>query len=342
MLTSLGAMPTPLAVALSTSLFLLLFPVAAVAGGDEPSPPPAAAPLPTAPAPAPVPPPASPSCRLGEHAGVDDADAQTSARLVCSEIARAGVASGASFRVDVGQLGSLTILTVTREAAAGGVPDVRDVRLHQIEDVASAAPRIAAAIVHGTAVEEARTPHPAGRERDLTKLHFALGILGQFPPFDRSASPVPGIDIECSTEVDPIEIVGGLRGGANSGKESVAMGFAGFSMGVRYFLGRASTSAYAGAGFTWSYFSMIDHSDAFFHGDHSGLGAYGEVGLEFLHTRQAKVAIGARIDAPFFSLTSSSVADNVTTNANGTQTVQEYLPAPIYYLPVSIELRVTF
>ena len=335
-------MPTPLAVALSTSLFLLLSPVAAFAGADEPSSSPTVNPPSTAPAPAPIPAPASPSCRLGEHAGVEDADAQTSARHVCTEIARAGGASGASFVVDVGQLGSLTILTVTREAAAGGAPDVRDVRLHQIEDVASAAPRIAAAIVRGTPVEETRTPQPPGRERDLMKVHFALGILGQFPPFDRSASPVPGIDVELSSEVDPIEIVGGLRAGANSGAEGVSIGFAGLSMGVRYFLGRASTSAYAGAGFAWSYFSMIDHSNAFFHGDHSGLGAYGEVGLEFLHTRPARVAIGARVDAPFFSLTSSSVVDNVTTNANGTQTVQEYLPAPIYYVPVSLELRVTF
>ena len=54
------------------------------------------------------------------------------------------------------------------------------------------------------------------------------------------------------------------------------------------------------------------------------------------------MAFGVRLDAPFFSLTSTSVADTVTTDANGVQTVNEYLPGPIYYLPLSFELRVTF
>ena len=34
--------------------------------------------------------------------------------------------------------------------------------------------------------------------------------------------------------------------------------------------------------------------------------------------------------------------DNTTFGANGTQTTEEVLPSPIYYVPVSLELRVTF
>lgn len=33
-------------------------------------------------------------------------------------------------------------------------------------------------------------------------MRFGLGIVGQFPPLDRSLSPVPGIDLELSSEVD--------------------------------------------------------------------------------------------------------------------------------------------
>jgi hypothetical protein len=335
-------MQAPLAIALSASLFLGLFLLAGSARGDEPPSPPAVPPLPAASAPAPASSPTSPSCRLGAHEGIEEADAQTSARLVCSEIIRAGGASGASFRVDLGQLGSLVILTVTREADAGGTPDVRDVRLHQIEAVASAAPRLAAAIVHGTALEDAPTTPPAERASSSTKMRFGLGIVGQLPPLDRSLSPVPGVDLELSSDIDPIVMVGSFRVGANSGKQSVAMAFVAFSVGARYFLGHADTSAYLGGGFAWSYYNMVDNANTYFNGNHSGLGAYGEVGLEFLHTRHANVAIGARVDAPFFSLTSDSIVDVVTTSANGTQTTQEYLPSPIYYVPLSFELRITF
>ena len=219
---------------------------------------------------------------------------------------------------------------------------MRDVRLHQIEAVASAAPRLAAAIVHGTALEDAPTTPPAERASSSTKMRFGLGIVGQLPPLDRSLSPIPGVDLELSSEIDPIVMVGSFRVGANSGKQSVAMMFAAFSIGARYFLGHADTSAYLGGGFAWSYYNMVDNANTYFNGNHSGLGAYGEVGLEFLHTRHANVAIGARVDAPFFSLTSDSLVDVVTTSANGTQTTQEFLPSPIYYVPLSFELRITF
>ena len=120
------------------------------------------------------------------------------------------------------------------------------------------------------------------------------------------------------------------------------MGFAAFSMGARYFTGRASTSPYLGGGFAWSYETVIDQLSAFFKGSHSGLGAYVEAGVAFFHTHRADIEIGARVNLPFYSLTPDSIVETVTTRPDGTQMVNESLPAPIYYVPLSLELRVRF
>ena len=320
-------MPSSPWISLTATLFFALSSVSASAMGEEPVSAPASPP---------------PSCRLGDHSGIEGADAQTATRLVCDQIDRAGASGGAAFVVDVERLGSLIILTVTREGAPGAPPDERDIRLHRIEDVPSAAPRLATAIIHATAVEDMEIVHPVEPSPSPARVHVALGIIGQFPPLERSALPTPGVDAEVSVEADPIDLVAGIRGGADAGNEGVTMGFAAFSMGARYFTGRASTSPYLGGGFAWSYETMIDHSSAFFKGSHSGLGAYVEAGVAFFHTHRADIEIGARVDLPFYSLTPDSIVETVTTRPDGTQMVNESLPAPIYYLPLSLELRVRF
>ncbi len=99
------------------------------------------------------------------------------------------------------------------------MPDVRDMKLHQIESVATAAPRLAAAIVHGTPVEDTHAAPPAEHADSPTKMRVGFGIVGEFPPLDRSVSPTPGIDLELASEIDPIVMVGSFRVGADSGKD---------------------------------------------------------------------------------------------------------------------------
>jgi hypothetical protein len=332
-------MKTPFAVAVLTSLSVFAH-GAAAADAAPPAPMPVLPPTPAA-APSPAIATAPPSCRLGEHGGVDDADAQTAAQLVCAELSRAGAPAGAAYRVDIGRLGSLVVLTVAREGSLpGSTSDSREVKLRGIEDVTSAAPRIAAAMVNGAALDpsDATASSVVADRRNppisASKIHFALGLVGQFPPFDRSATPAPGIDLELHSELDPFEIVGNFRFGADSSDRSVGVVFVNFSMGGRYFPSDGDTSPYVGGGFAWSYLAITDNVNNDFDGSHTGLGAYGEAGLEFLRTRHTHLAVGVRIDAPFYSLNND--------RGGGTILSPQSPSVPIYYAPLSLELRLTF
>jgi hypothetical protein len=332
------------AVALST--FLLFTSTGAYARGDESSSPPPALPGPAA----------GPPCRLAEHAGVDDGDAATAAQLVCSELSRAGAPVGARYRVGVGRLGSIIILSAALEGDTfGSTADTREVRLHSIEEVAGAAPRLAGALVHGTVIEDTDSessptapPAPPGAldlpptpPPGVGRVHFALGLVAQFPPLDRSATPAPGVDFELHADMGSYQILGDFRFGGDSDDNSVGLLFVSFAMGARYFFSEADVSPFVGGGFAWTYESVTDNVHNDFDGNHTGLGAYGELGLEFAHTHKTRLAFAVRLDAPFYSLTNSETFnDNIV--PDGTQTVQPEHIATMYYAPLSIQIRLTF
>lgn len=365
-----NAMKTPTAVALS--LALLLGSAGARAGdraqgGDaSPSPPPlpsSAAPSATAPAspspassspslppPLPLPPaPSGPPCRLAEHSGVEDADAATAAQLVCSALARAGAPLQARYRVALGKLGLSLILSVTLEGdTLGSTADMRELRLASIDEVPGAAPKIAGAIVHGTVIEDVDTAPPAAPPPEAprppaassARIHFALGMIGQFPPLDRSATPAAGADLELHAEMSSFEIVTDVRFGGDDSDGSVGIVFVEFSMGARYFTSDADFSPFIGGGFAWSYLDLTDHVHNDFDGSHTGLGAYGEMGIEIGRTHHTHLAIGARLDLPFYSLNNDF--DNVPVPEGNPGTSPPLVIGTLYYAPLSLEIRVTF
>jgi hypothetical protein len=364
-------MKTSTTVALSLGL-LLLGPSAAFAQGNRPAqtpgdhpaqaehPAPAPAPIPAddTSSPPPLPRPSSPSagppCRLAEHSGVDDADAGTVAQLVCSALSRAGAPADGRYRVGIGKLGSVFILSVALEGDIfGSTADTREMRLASIEEAATAAPRIAAAIVHGTVIEDIEAPAPspvpevpkAPPPSTAAKVHFALGLLGQFPPLDRSATPAAGADLELHAEWSIAEIVTDIRFGGDSSDRSVGITFVEFSMGGRFFTSEADLSPFIGGGFAWSYLAMTDHVHNDFDGSHTGLGAYGELGLEIGRTHHTHLAFGVRLDLPFYSMENDVGAVTVPNpNPPGTfNSAQTPLViGTLYYAPLSLEIRVTF
>ncbi len=319
---------------------------------DATSPPPLSPP--------PLPRPASsssgPPCRLAEHSGVDDVDAGTVAQLVCGALAKAGAPPDARYRIGIGKLGSVYILTVALEGDTfGSTADTREMRLGYIEEAAGAAPRIAAAMVHGTVVEDIEAPPPntapdvpkAAPPSTAPKVHFALGLLGTFPPLDRSGTPAAGADLELHAELSSFEIVTSVRFGGDSSDRSVGITFVEFSMGGRYFTSDADLSPFLGGGFAWSYLAMEDNVHHDFNGNHTGLGGYGEIGLEIGRTHHTHLALGVRLDLPFYSMENdvSSVSPVVPLGPNGTPVTPSSPPlviGTIYYAPVSVEIRVTF
>lgn len=374
-------MKTTTAVALSFGL--TLGSVAAYAQGDRPATAghPTAADAPSSPPPLPpVPPPASPSppassppsalprasapsgpsCGLAEHSGVEDADAATAAQLVCTALARAGAPADARYRVGIGKLGSVFILSVALEGdTSGSTADIREMRIASVEDVTGAAPRIAAALLHGTVIEDIEAPAPGSAappapaltaSSSSTKVHFALGLIGQFPPLDRSATPAAGADLELHADLTPFAIVTSFRFGGDDSSGSVGIIFVEFSMGGRYFPSEGNVSPFIGSGFAWSYLAMNDNVHHDFDGNHNGLGAYGEIGLEVGRLHNTHLAFGARLDLPFYSM-----QNNVSEIANSAPPPVSGVSGPIfptqnpplvigtlYYAPLSLEIRVTF
>jgi hypothetical protein len=342
-------MKTPPAVALS--LALLVVPAVARAQGDHAQPEHAQGDDASSPPPLPRPPaPAGPPCRLAEHSGVEDADAATAAQLVCSELARAGAPATARYRVAVGKLGSVIVLSVALEGDTfGSTADTRQMRLDSIEAVPGAAPRIASALVHGTVIEDIDATAPSATTSvepprpppptSPAKVHFALGMIGQFPPLDRSATPAAGADLELHAELSTFEIVTSLRAGGDDSDRSVGIAFVEFSMGGRYFTSSADLSPFIGGGFAWSYLTLTDNVHNDFDGSHTGLGGYGEIGFEIGRTHHTHLAFGARLDLPFYSLDNSQ-SFPVAPTAPGQPT--PLVIGTLYYAPLSLEVRVTF
>lgn len=333
--------------ALAVTTSLLLSTLSAVAQDDTAPRQPPETPPSTSPSP-----PTTLACRLGDHSGINDDDAATAGQIVCLEVARAGASPGDHYRVGLGKLGSVIILSVAREGdTPGSTADSRELRLQGIEEVSVAAPRVASALVHGTSLQETETVNNivSAEARTPTskpaKVHFALGLLGVLPPFDRSATPAPGVNLEVHAETNPFEIVGNFRfGGDSSDSQSVGLTFVAFSIGGRFFTTDGDFSPYLGAGFAWSFLSLTDATVGGdqFDGSRSGLGGYAEAGLEIMRTRHTHLALGARLDLPFFSLTSesNSVAFSGGTAAGNAPMVPA--TTTLYYAPLSLELRLTF
>ena len=88
------------------------------------------------------------------------------------------------------------------------------------------------AIVHGTVIEDVEAPPAAappvprhcGRAATASaKVHFALGLVGQFPPLDRSATPAAGADPRAARRAGAFEIVTDIRFGGDDSDASVGI-----------------------------------------------------------------------------------------------------------------------
>jgi hypothetical protein len=290
------------------------------------------------------------SCRLDAHEGIDDADARTAALLVCSEIARLNPPADAHYHVTLGKLGTIIILSVTREGDTPAVTaDVRELRLHGIEEASVAAPRLADSIVHGTPIAETeKFDNLVGQEtRPAPKkgggsVHFSLGVVGELPPLDQGIGPAPGLDLHVHYETKSWELGGGMRfGNGQASSTAPDVGFFMAELSGRYFFNETDVTPFVGGGIGWEYLNLQIPGIGFI-GNNWGLGAFAEAGVEFLRTYHTHLSIGFRLDLPFFSINSgadeSCALAPLGTTSNGTcPRAMTY-----YYAPASLELRLTF
>lgn len=325
------------AAAIAASLLVSSFALAQDAEAESPAPLPA----PVAATPARTPAPSG--CFLGTHAGIPDADAQTAASIVCSELSKHAAQPGASYRVGLGKLGAVVILSLTMESAPGVIQEHKQLQLSGIEEVAVAAPRIVDALVNGTPVaqtqkvdnvvgEEARTP-----KKKPGSAHFAAGLIGVLPPLSQGAAPAPGIDLALHYETTSFAAGVGLRG-AGGKPDKTELGYFALTVGGRYYLSDADIAPYVGGGVAWSWLSV--HGDGF-NGDKSGLGAFGEVGIEALRSHRSHLTLGLRADLPFYSLHGTSVSSTGASDGYGGYSYST-TSTSLYYVPLTVALTFTF
>ncbi len=291
-----------------------------------------------------------PPCRLTDSEGFDDADSRTAARLVCNQLGRAGAPANAHYRVSLGKLGSTVILSVAQEGSTpNSTVDVREMRLQGVEEVEVAAPRIADSLVHGTPIAETeKVDNIVGGEARVPKtkpgkVHFALGLAGYMPPLDQGQAPSPGVllDLHYETGNGRLELGGAFRaGGGNASNGSPTANFVMFSTGGRYYTSDADLSPYVGGGLSWGYLYLALPGQNI-EGGNSGLGAYVDAGLQILRTHSTHLALGARLDLPFYALNTTAINGGTyvpsTTPSGPVNAASTY-----YYAPLSLEMRLTF
>ncbi len=261
-----------------------------------PAPPPQAAPAAQA-APAPALAPAAPSgCRLGAHEGVDVVDARTAANMVCRALAEKGMA-GVPAEVRVEKLGSRVVLVVATDRG-----EEKHVLLSGIEEVPTAAPRLAESVAEHKPVAETETVKnvrsteaPAPKTK-AGQIGFNGGIIG-VAPIGMAATPAPGVDLGLIYRGERWGVSASGRF-ASSPSDDDGVQYASLASGVRYSLGDGNLAPFAGAGISILALKVERSGHDFNRG---GLGLYGEIGVDALRTHRVGFTASLRVDAPLFA-----------------------------------------
>jgi hypothetical protein len=267
--------------------------------------------------------------------------------MLCSEIVQAGAPQDSRYRVAFGSLGSLVIVSVDREGQTpGSVADSRTMTLHGIEEIRIAAPRLAHALVDGTPIESTQTVDNVVTEEGRIplakpgKMQVGLGLAGSVTPYD-GMGVTPAFMLDLHYGMSQIEISGGLRFSSPSAWSSIAEArssptgaVVSTSIGARYFTSDKEISPYFGSGVAYSYFRLALPNG--FDGNASGFGVYIDAGVEILRTHRSHLALGARLDLPFFAL------NNATGTPDASSPPGAPAPSTMYFAPLSFEARLTF
>ena len=259
---------------------------------------------------------------IGDHQGIEEADAQTAALVIALELRKQGIsvgepvyeasASATVYRVNLRRLGEKILVHLTQEIPMGTVVIERQLLIADIEGMIEAAPRLADALVHNKPIEstvdiETVTETEARELRKMpTESHWSLGFFGAFiPGIDINA--IPGYRLGWSYELPSyaVEVDGRIVLDTNDAREA---GFAAFSVGGLYFFNKRNISPYIGGGFTASR-AWWDEPHGFFEETGKaefgrGLGVYTVTGLQMLRTTQNRLKLELRVDRPLYSLES--------------------------------------
>ena len=249
-------------------------------------------------------------CAAGEINGISADNAATAVQLVCGAItSRVSPDNGSSYRVDMGRLGRLAILTV-RTIRAGEPDKSLSVQLADIEEVAIAAPRIGEAVATGKPFAASATVDNlvreenrkyAGKKREGESLYggglYGMTLLGGEGE-DNGAGLIGKYEYQMP----------GFGAGV-SGFFNFELPFMlGASVDGRKFFSESDFAPFAGGGLAYVGFSdkPYDFNQDKRYVSNASLGAYVSGGFEAFRTYQNRLTVEARAFLPF------SAADRCT------------------------------
>ncbi len=263
-------------------------------------------------------------CLIGEHMDFPEADARTATFLVCRRLRDQGIQVGeptydapdssTAYRVSLRILGEYILVHLAREMPAGTVVDEHELLLAGIEEMVSAAPRLAEALVNETPISATvDMEHVVEAEaREYRKIPgefmWRLGIMQAFA----NNIARPGAEFGWLYETPSYAVGTGIRYTAGSNNEGDKFSFFAWSIGGQYFFNSQNISPYVGGGFAMSWSTREESDESYYdyywdHDSQNGLGLYIAGGIEALRLSRARLNLELRIDRPFYRVGSGSM-----------------------------------
>ena len=288
-------------------------------------------------------------CDLKESRGVPAADAATAAELVCVQLRRVSGGTGA-FGVGLATLGRSVVVTVTREEPAASL----SVRLEGVEEVPTAASRIADALVLGQSFGTtqrvdnllAGETRPAQTKKGSVKFSVGVADVESLGHGARASGLSLGLMYASPRFALPVEMRFAWDDSRN-GEPGLSL-FA-VSVGGRGYLSKRDVSPFLGGGLGILNLHATkggypDVTSGYFDGERSGVAPYLEAGVEMLRLHRGRVALQVRADFPTAAVRSEAIeAWSYWDESQGRSYGQPAYPAQSrYVVPVAIALTVAF
>jgi hypothetical protein len=296
---------------------------------------------------------ASERCVLDSRAGIEAADADAATDFVCAEVEKH--LSGGPWHVKLGKLGSQVVVTLE------GTGVREQLVLSNIEEIPVAAPRLVDAIgqrrpvvetmdVTNVVGGETRVPKKRPSEAHGTLMPVVLVM----PGLGTSGGARVGLSFGAGrwtfgtdTTLAGYSFTGVMNVFGNafhssyeSDKDIVknpGIGYAALAAGARFHFTDSDTTPFVGGGIALMYEGHSVATSSYYDREHAanfGGAAFGEIGLEIARTRQFGATIGARIDAPAYTITTTTL----TPSGNGYTTAQTAAYVPVMTFGVGLRL----
>lgn len=329
----------------ASALALLSFASSALAVEPAPGQAAAAPPAPTAV-------PITATCSLGEHTGLDEAEAKTAADIVCHELAKRG-ATNTNHELRFGKLGGRTLVVLA--ARSGNEYNEARTFIQSLDEIDVAGPRLVSSLLENKPMAETRTvdnvisneqrtPKQAGGSVTAVMGMYGLSSVGA------ASAASAGFDVGIGYRSGHFGLqADGRLGGIGSGETKI--GNASLDVGGRFYVTDGDIAPFAGGGFEVSYFKRNGSDDE---GDGkpaalsgSGAGAFASIGVEALRSHHVGLVVAGRIDMPFYSLEgerygSSTCNYQMTSGYNCTSSSSGPKHESAYVMPVSLTVALVF